>query len=176
MCAHRRQHMLPLFTSYIKTVHPRHFPLRENMHMYCTFSALACYWWRTKSMFLSSIMYTRYTYNVIHWWRNKEWRVENNSKEIWQFYYLSAMIFTTHIQAREWLFEGSTCEDEDSMISEIMRMSDPASQHNKPEELNPQCQCCGNLTSLYVLLYYIRWICAMSKNCEMKEKLISYYV
>lgn len=36
---------------------------------------------------------------------------------------------------------------------EIMRTSDSASQYNKPEELNPQCQSCGNLTSLYILLY-----------------------
>ena len=32
---------------------------------------------------------------------------------------------------------------------EILRTSDSASEHKKPEELNPQCQSCGNLTYLY---------------------------
>jgi hypothetical protein len=156
--------MLPLFTSYINTLLLRHFSLRETMCMYCSFSALAYYCWGIKSMSLSFIIYTRYHLRFdIGGEIKREWRILADK-------------YNSFITCQPW-FSLLTYEQANGFLrvlplkmkaicsSEIMRTSDSASEH-KPEEMNPQCQSCGNLISLYLLLCYISWPCEMSKKCE----------
>jgi hypothetical protein len=171
LCVHIEDNTCCLCSLVTKNCTPKAFP-PERKHAYVLqFFCFGLLLMEDKK-YVPSIMYTRHIMFYIGGERG-EWRILANKYD---------SLITCHpwfsLLTYKWvgIWGFNPWRWRQYVFSEIMRMSDPASQHNKPEELNPQCQCCGNLTSLYVLLYYISWTCAMSKKCEMKEKLISYYV